>query len=250
LIGFLLLTSRPTTACSQATFKVDFNWLQFVLSDPFFVAAVLILLGKVLYFRFRYSNGNQEPKFKIRPMRNVIYGMYISIDGTCDHTNFTPDEENYEYFTHQMHGVDLVAYGRKTYELMVPYWPDVAKAQSGTKAQNEFAQTLTGIDKIVFSRTLNSADGTTRIIRENPEEEIRKLKQQPGGKISIGGVSLRSQLMAAGLIDEYYFVIYPIIAGEGKRLLENIVLPDTIKLKLVDSKIFKSGCVGLHYVKQ
>jgi dihydrofolate reductase len=56
--------------------------------------------------------------------------------------------------------------------------------------------------------------------------------------------------MAAGLIDEYYFVVHPIIAGEGKRLLEGIGLPDKIKLKLVDSKIFESGCVGLHYLTQ
>jgi dihydrofolate reductase len=183
-------------------------------------------------------------------MRNVIYGINISIDGACDHTVFNPDEEIYKYFTRQMHDVDLVVYGRKTYELMVPYWPDVAKEQSGTKAENEFAETLTSIDKIVFTRTLNSADGNTRIIRENPEAEIRKLKQQAGRKISIGGVSLRSQLMAAGLIDEYYFVVHPIIAGEGKRLLEGIGLPDKIKLKLVDSKIFESGCVGLHYLTQ
>jgi dihydrofolate reductase len=183
-------------------------------------------------------------------MRNVIYGMNISIDGNCDHTNSTPDEEIYEYFTHQMDDVDLIVYGRKTYELMVPYWPDVAKTQSGTKAANEFAERLTAIDKAVFSQTLESADGNTRIIRDHLEAEILKLKQEPGKNISIGGVSLRSQLMALGLIDEYYFVIHPLIAGQGKRLLEDIALQEKIKLKLVDAKIFKSGCVGLHYLKQ
>jgi dihydrofolate reductase len=120
-------------------------------------------------------------------MRNVIYGINISIDGACDHTVFNPDEEIYKYFTRQMHDVDLVVYGRKTYELMVPYWPDVAKEQSGTKAENEFAETLTSIDKIVFTRTLNSADGNTRIIRENPEAEIRKLKQQREEKYQSAG---------------------------------------------------------------
>ncbi len=183
-------------------------------------------------------------------MRNVIYGMNISIDGNCDHTNATPDEEIYDYFTYQMQDVDLIVYGRKTYELMVPYWPDVAKSQSGTKAQNEFAEKLTAIDKIVFSQTLENADGNTRIVRDHLAEEILKLKQEPGKKISIGGVSLRSQLMALGLVDEYYFVIHPIIAGEGKRLLEGLPLQEKIKLKLVDVKIFKSGCVGLHYLKQ
>jgi len=132
-------------------------------------------------------------------MRNVIYGMNISIDGCCDHTNFTPQEEIFEYFTHYMQDVDLIVYGRKTYQMMVPYWPDVAKAQSGTKAANEFAQTITAIDKVVFSQTLDSVEGSTRIVRTNLEDEILKLKQQPGKKISIGGVSLRSQLMALGL---------------------------------------------------
>ncbi len=183
-------------------------------------------------------------------MRNVIYGMNISIDGNCDHTNGKPDEELYEYFTHQMDDVDLIVYGRKTYELMVPYWPEVAKAQSGTTAANKFAERHNAIDKVVFSQTLKSADENTRIIRTNLEAEIRRLKQDPGKKISIGGVSLRSQLMALGLIDEYYFVIHPIIAGNGKRLLEEITLQENINLKLVDVKVFKSGCVGLHYLKE
>jgi dihydrofolate reductase len=175
--------------------------------------------------------------------------MNISIDGNCDHTNGKPDEELYEYFTHQMDDVDLIVYGRKTYELMVPYWSDVAAAQSGTKAANEFAARHNAIDKIVFSQTLKNADGNTKIISNNLETEILKLKQEPGSKISIGGVSLRSQLMALGLIDEYYFVIHPIIAGEGKRLLEDITLQENIILKLADVKVFKSGCVGLHYLK-
>lgn len=182
-------------------------------------------------------------------MRNVIYGMNISIDGNCDHTNSTPDEELYDYFTHQMDDVDLIVYGRKTYELMVPYWPDVAREQSGSKAANKFAERHNAIDKVVFSQTLEKADGNTRIIQDNLEAEIIKLKQEPGKKISIGGVSLRSQLMALGLIDEYYFVVHPIIAGNGKHLLEDITIKENINLKLVDVKIFKSGCVGLHYLK-
>ncbi|RZK58986.1 MAG: hypothetical protein EOO91_06585 [Pedobacter sp.] len=61
--------------------------------------------------------------------------------------------------------------------------------------------------------------------------------------------NLRSQLMALGLVDEYYFVIHPIIAGNGKHLLEDITLRENINLKLADVKVFKSGCVGLHYLK-
>ncbi|RZJ16075.1 MAG: deaminase, partial [Acinetobacter sp.] len=119
----------------------------------------------------------------------------------------------------------------------------------GTKASNEFAARHNAIDKIIVSQTLKNADGNTKIISDNLEAEIIKLKQEPGKKISIGGVSLRSQLMALGLVDEYYFVIHPIIAGKGKHLLEDITLQENINLKLADVKVFKSGCVGLYYLK-
>jgi dihydrofolate reductase len=183
-------------------------------------------------------------------MRSVIYGINISIDGYCDHTIFNPDEEVMEYFTHHLQDSDLLVYGRKTYELMVPYWPEVAIAKSGTEAENEFAQTFTTIPKVVFSRTLDSAEGNTRIVRENPGDEILKLKQEQGKKISIGGVNLPSQLMELGLVDEYYFVVHPVIVGQGRQLFEDASLQEKLNLKLVDTRIFKSGCVGLHYLKQ
>ena len=187
---------------------------------------------------------------KTTPMRNVIYGINLTADGCCDHTKGNGSEDIHEYFTDLMKGVDLIVYGRKTYELMVPYWPIIAKDKSGTKTANEFAQTFDAIDKVVFSSSLDSADGNTRIIRGNLADEFLKLKQKPGKKISIGGVNLPSQLIALGLVDEFYFVIHPVIAGEGRRLLNDTIIPDRLNLKLVESKILKSGCVALHYLKQ
>jgi dihydrofolate reductase len=67
------------------------------------------------------------------------------------------DEEIHEYFTHLMRDVDLLVFGRKTYQLMVPYWPDVAKKRSETKAEIEFADTFDSINKIVFSQSLDSS---------------------------------------------------------------------------------------------
>lgn len=182
-------------------------------------------------------------------MRTVTFGINISIDGCYEHTKFNGDEEIHQYFADLAHDVDLVVYGRKMYDLMVPYWTEVAKTQSGTAAGNAFAQTVVDIDKIVFSRTLQSVEGNTRIVRDNLEAEILYLKQQPGKKISIAGVSLRSQLMALGLVDEIHIVIHPVIIGEGKKLMEDFPLPEKLNWKLVDSKVFKSGCVGLHYLK-
>ena len=111
-------------------------------------------------------------------MRNLIFAISITLDGCCDHTKLNGNEEVHEYYTHLMRDVDLLVFGRKTYQLMVPFWPDVAKNQSMTKASNEFAQTFDSINKIVFSRSLDSAeDKNTRIVRTNLHDEILKLKQ-------------------------------------------------------------------------
>ena len=183
-------------------------------------------------------------------MRNVIFAINITLDGCCDHTKMTGNEEIHEYFTDLMRDVDLLVFGRKTYQLMVPYWPDVAKDRSETKASLEFAKTFVSKNKIVFSQSLDSAEGNTRIVRTNLRDEIVKLKKERGKNILIGGVDIPSQLIELGLVDEYRFVVQPIIAGEGRRLSEGITLPERLQLKLVESKIFKSGCVALRYLKQ
>jgi len=152
-------------------------------------------------------------------MRNVIYAINITLDGCCDHTKFNPDEELLEHYTHLLRDFDLLVYGRKTYQLMVPYWPDAAKSQSETKADIEFAQAFVSKKKVVFSRSLASAeDGNTRIVRTNLHDEILKLKQEPGKDILVGGVDVPSQLAELGLVDEYRFVVGPIVAGEGRQV--------------------------------
>ena len=183
-------------------------------------------------------------------MRKLIYSINLSIDGCIDHTKFGGSEEILEYFSALMRDVDLIVYGRKTYELMVPYWPDVAKNPSSAKAELEFARTFTAIDKVVFSRSLDGAEGNTRIIRANLGDEISKLKQGKGKRISLGGVSLPEQIIALGLVDEFYFVVHPVIVGEGRRLFEGVSLQEKLNLKLIGSETLKSGCVALHYLKQ
>jgi len=183
-------------------------------------------------------------------MRNLIYAINITLDGCCDHTKQVADDETHEYFTQLMGDVDLLVFGRKTYELMVPFWPEVAKSQSMTKASNEFARTFDSIPKIVFSRTLDAVeDRNTRIVRTDLHDEILKLKQEQGKNILVGGVDIPSQLIELGLVDEYRFVVGPIVVGEGRRLLEDVSLPERLQLRLVESKIFKSGCIALRYLK-
>jgi dihydrofolate reductase len=183
-------------------------------------------------------------------MRKLIFAINITLDGCCDHTKMIADEEILEHFTRMMRDVDLIVYGRKTYQLMVPYWPDVARNRSETKADIAFADTFDSINKLVFSRSLDSAEGNTRVVRTKLQDEIVKLKQEQGKNILTGGVSIPSQLIELGLVDEYRLVVQPIVAGEGRRLLEGISLPKKFQLRLVESMIFKSGCVALRYLKQ
>ena len=181
-------------------------------------------------------------------MRKLVYAINTTLDGCCDHTKFGPDEETFEYVTHLMREAGTLVYGRKTYELMVPYWPDAAKEDPS----DEFAQAFDAVENIVvFSRSLDSSEGEkTRIFRTNLHDEIIKLKQEQGKDIMTGGVTIPLQLAELGLIDEYIFLVHPIVLGEGRRVFEGIDLQEKLQLTLVEAKAFKSGCVALRYLKQ
>jgi len=179
-------------------------------------------------------------------MRKVIFAINITIDGYCGHESMVAaDDELHEYFTALLRDSDVEILGRNTYHLMYPYWHDVAMNQSETKVTNEFAHTFDSIPKVVFSTTLQSVEwNNTTLLHANLREEIMKLKQQPGKNISIGALSIAAQVAQWNLIDEYHFVVHPIIAGEGPRLFES---GGKHSLELIDSKTFRSGALALHY---
>jgi dihydrofolate reductase len=184
-------------------------------------------------------------------MRNVIYAINLTLDGCCDHTKQQVDDEKLEYFTHLTQEVDVQVFGRKTYQLMVPYWPHVLKNPPETKAETDFARAFCSTSRVVFSRTLDSVeDGHTRIVRGDLRDEILKLKHEQGKNILAGGVDIPSQLIELGLVDEYRFVIGPVVAGAGRRLFDGVSLPERLQLKLVETKVSKSGSVALRYLKQ
>jgi dihydrofolate reductase len=183
-------------------------------------------------------------------MRKVVFAINITTDGYCDHTDMIADEELHSYFTTLLRMAGLILYGRVTYQLMVPYWPDVARKQSEDEATNEFARVFDSLDKVVFSTTLKQVEASnTRIVRTNLVEEALSLKRQPGKDIAVGSLSIASQLSDRGLIDEYRFVVHPVVAGKGPRLFETVKLRDSLRLDLVGSKSFRSGVVALHYKK-
>jgi dihydrofolate reductase len=186
-------------------------------------------------------------------MRKLIYAINTTIDGCIDHTKFRPDEETFDFFTHLVQSTGTFLYGRTTYELMVPYWPDVAKdpAEEGNP-DYEFAQAFDAVEQIVvFSKSLESSeDERTKIVSTDLQDEVLKLKQEQGKDILTGGITLASQLAELGLIDEYHFVVHPIIIGEGRRLFDGINLQEKLQLKLAETTVFKSGAVILRYLKQ
>ena len=184
-------------------------------------------------------------------MRKLIFAINTTLDGCVDHTQQFADDETHEYFTRLYEEVDVQIFGRITYQLMVPFWPEVAKNQSMSPTSNEFARAFDATRKIVFSRSLDEVDDKkTRIVRANLQDEVLKLKQEDGKSIAVGGVDIPSQLIELGLVDEYRFVVGPVIAGEGRRLLDGVSLPDKLQLRLVESKVFASGCVALRYSAQ
>ena len=184
-------------------------------------------------------------------MRKVVFAINITTDGYCNHTDMIADDEVHEYHARLLRNANLLLFGRITYQLMVPYWPDVAKNKSETEATNEFARVFDSLDKVVFSTTLKHVEGNNaRLLRADVAEEVLALKQQPGKDISIGSLSIASQLSDRGLIDEYRFVIHPVVAGKGPRLFETVKPQDRLQLDFIGSQTFQSGIVALHYRKR
>jgi dihydrofolate reductase len=180
-------------------------------------------------------------------VRKVVFAINITIDGYCGHETGIADDELHEHFTGLLRDSDIEIFGRNTYQLMYPYWHDVAVDQSESQAINEFARAFDAMAKIVFSTTLESAEwNNTTLLRSNLREKIVELKQQPGKNISIGSINTAAQAEQWGLIDEYHFVVHPIIAGKGPRLFQP---GGGRSLTLLSSKVFRSGAVALHYKK-
>ncbi|BDA79666.1 deaminase reductase [Leptospira kobayashii] len=183
-------------------------------------------------------------------MRKIIFAINITADGYCSHTDMIGDDELHEYFTDLLRNGTLILYGRITYQLMVPFWPEVARDQSESKATNEFARVFDSLDKILFSTTLEQVEETnTRLVRGNIMEEVLALREQPGKEIFVGSLSIASQLSERGLIDEYRFVVHPVVAGKGPRLFDTVKPQESLRLDFLGSKTLQSGAIALHYKK-
>ena len=138
----------------------------------------------------------------------------------------------------QLRSADMLLFGRVTYEGMASYWP----SQKG-----DIADFMNKIPKVVFSRTLKKADwSNTKLVRENAEKEVTRLKAQSGKTLFIfGSANLSSTLTRHHLIDEYRLGLVPLLLGGGNLLFKTS--PERMKLKLIEARPLKSGCVILRY---
>lgn len=138
---------------------------------------------------------------------------------------------------------NTLLFGRVTYELMARYWP----TPEAIRDDPVVARGMNGSEKVVFSRTLTSADWqNTRLVKDDMPAEVRRLKEGSGKGLTIlGSGSLVSQLAQAGLIDEFQILLTPVVLGRGKTMFEGV--KDRFPLKLMSSRTFKNGTVLLNY---
>ena len=180
-------------------------------------------------------------------MRKIILSNLMTLDGFFEGPDkeldwFMVDEEFFEYVRELLNEVDTILFGRVTYQMMVKYWPNA------TDNDATITHKMNHLQKIIFSKTLKRVDWNhAELATADLSKEVRKLKEQNGkDMVLLGSGSLVSQLSQLGLIDEYRLIIHPVILGKGNFLFKGI--GDKIQLKLLQSKIFKSGVTILYYV--
>ena len=170
-------------------------------------------------------------------MRKLIVSEWMSLDGVFDADTmaqwFMPfdSEERRKYIINTMLACDAILLGRTTYEMLAAYWSPLKKNEDG------LADKINSVHKYVVSSKLKKADwNNSTIIKEEVVEEIARLKRQPGHEIHIeGSATLVQSLMEAELIDEYRFLVHPIIMGSGKRFFKDGM--QTKGLKIVKTQI-------------
>ncbi len=185
-------------------------------------------------------------------MPKLIAFLNISLDGFISGENedmswfhaARADPEFAAFTSENASGGGRLLFGRVTYEMMASFWPTPAAYEQMpivAKGMNESS-------KFVFSRTLKSAPWTnTTLLKGDLVEEVRRLKAAGLGIATLGSGSIVTQLSAAGLVDEWQFVLHPVALGRGKRLFEGLAEP--VPMKLARTRCFANGRIALSYEK-
>lgn len=182
-------------------------------------------------------------------MSTLRYSINVTLDGCCHHeAGLPPDEESMRYWTAEMDRADALLFGRVTYEMMQSAW---RKPASGvwpdwmSEWEVPFAEAIHAAKKHVVSSTLRDVDWNAELVRGDLGPAVERLKQDAGERLWVGGVTLPVALADLGLIDEYEFLVQPVVAGHGPTLLSG--LHERIPLELVAHHAFGSGAFALRY---
>ena len=178
-------------------------------------------------------------------MRPLRYSINVTLDGCCDHRVGIADEEIHRHAIENLTRADALLFGRVTYEMMEAAWRLETRTMAMPDWTEPFARTIDAAKKYVVSSTLDRVDWNAELVRGDLGEAVRRLKQEPGKGLFVGGVKLPMALAELGLIDEYEFVVHPRIVGHGPTLFAG--LSKYVDLKLVGRREFGSGAVALRY---
>lgn len=185
-------------------------------------------------------------------MASLIYSAIASLDGYVEdvHGQFdwaAPDEEVHSFVNDLERPIGTYLYGRRMYETMVS-WEAAPLDESVPVAVRDFTRMWQAAEKVVYSRTLQSASSArTRIERSFDAEAIRRLKVTTSNDLTVGGADLARQAIKAELVDELQLFVVPVVVGGGKAWLpKNLHL----NLELLDARHFASGVVFLRYRPQ
>lgn len=187
-------------------------------------------------------------------MRKLVLFLHASLDGFVEGPNgemdigwVSYDADLEKYAKEVLSTVDTVVWGRGTYQMMHSYWSSVPSDPSASQYERDHAEWVEKTAKIIFSTTLKKVEwNNSRLVKENVEEEINKLKQQPGKDIVIlGSPRFAHHLMQLDLVDEYKITVSPVLIGKGLPLFQG--LTEKLDLKLIENKSFDSGAIGLVY---
>jgi dihydrofolate reductase len=182
-------------------------------------------------------------------MRKVIYSMSVSLDGFIAGPNGeidwgAPDEELHRFHNQRTREIGAHLCGRRLYEVMT-YWETAEENPSAPQHVLEFARIWKQLPKIVFSKTLDTVEGNYRLVRGGVDEEVAKLKEEPGKDLAVGGAGLASSLIELGLVDEYRLFVIPVVLGAGTPYFPP--LEQRIELELVETRTFGSRVVYVRY---
>jgi dihydrofolate reductase len=181
-------------------------------------------------------------------MRPLRYSINVTLDGCVDHRVGIADEESHRYWAESLGQADALLFGRVTYRMMEEAWRLPSSGDAPDWMADwmvPFARTIDAAQKYVVSSTLTTIDWNAELIRGDLAEAVERLKRKPGRGIFVGGVTLPLALADAGLIDEYEFVVMPVVVGHGPSLLGG--LRERLELTLVEHQEFRSGSVALRY---